>query len=377
MRFLALVLVVNILLASILPVMATQQKQTVLDLEDKTFRYENYENLTAILTDEQGNALNNKAINFYVNTSVGWHLLGSSITNESGVAFFTMFVTMINGTYQFKAEFNGDSTYISSRDVANITVVDDVLLIPILIVVAKAMIVAVGTYLAEEYIAKPYIFPPIANCVKNDCTGISLPWKSYYDDPEEVQTIVDIAMLAVSAKALFTNGHKAAIQYAAAQQSTGKAVGVHMRWFWDSGTKYIGEYSGLVTGIAVEEIDKRVFENEGTHLTEDEKNKIKDVFSSYILESNNAFLQKVATSTLLDSFAVDPIIGYTETISVHNNIKRMRIYLGWNESEYSENFFILEDPNGNTVTPRLNVTFSTDPEAMNTTVELTVQEPLS
>jgi len=58
----------NILMASsFASVLAIQQKPTKLNLEDRTFKYGNYENLTAILTDEQGNSLSSKKINFYVN----------------------------------------------------------------------------------------------------------------------------------------------------------------------------------------------------------------------------------------------------------------------------------------------------------------------
>ncbi|RLF56649.1 MAG: hypothetical protein DRN25_07700, partial [Thermoplasmata archaeon] len=312
-----------------------------------------------------------KTVDFYVNTSIDWHYIGSSTTNESGVADYPMIVTMLDGTYLFKAVFDGDTKFSSSMDIATITVVEDVAIIPILVVVGKAIVEATAIYLAEEYVFKPYVFTPVANSVSES----SLPFKEYLDEPEEIQTYIDYALLAHNIRNLLKSGYKAAVQYGAAKQSTGKAVGGHMRWFWDYAKQSIGEFTEITVENVLDQIDDEVYENEGRHLTEDERKQIEEYISPYIRESNEAFLEKLASSTFMDAFIVDPTIGYTETIQVQDNVKRMRIYLGWNVSEYSEEFFILKDPDGNTIMPEVNVTFSTDPEAANVTVELMVMDP--
>jgi len=370
MKVLAIIMAIMVLLPSILPASAVQ-KNTSLYLVDAIFPHGTTQKLTAILTDLQGNPLCNKLVKFYVNTSVGWHYLGSAFTNGSGVAEYEIYVSMPNGTYLFKATFEGDSEYLPSTDIAQISVVNDVLILPILIIVVKAIAVAVATYVVQEYVLKPYVFTPVANWVKQS----SLPYKEYYDDPEELQLYFDLALLAVDAYSALKSGFKAAFQFTAAQEATGKAIGGHMRWFWYYATKFIGDFTGILTDRVIDYVDKKVYENEAKHLTEEEKSKIKEGISPFVREANDAYLQKLASSTFLDAFIIDPIVGYSETIRVPDNVKRMRIYLGWNISLYTENFFVLKDPAGNTVLPQINVTYPTDPEATKVAVELSVWDP--
>jgi len=372
-RILGLLLVTIITVSTLAPAVATQPKVTHLSFPDRQLKHGAAEKLLAVLTDSHGKPLSGKRICFYVNTSVGWHYLGSNITGEDGVAEFEILVTMPNGTYFFMASFNGDSEYLPSKAVAKIIVAEDVAIVPIILAIVKAIAIAIALYAAEEYVLKPYVFTPVANWVK----GTDLPYKEYYDDPEELELYFDLALLALDARSLLKNGYKAAVQYAAAKQATGKAIGGHMRWFWYYATKCIADFSNVLTDLVLKGIDDKVYENETKHLTEDEKNQIRDGILPFVRDSNDAYLQKLAYQTFVDAFIVDPIIGYTEKIEVPENVKRMRIYLGWNQSAYTDNFFILKDPSGNVITPNITVIQSTDPEATNVTVELSVLDPIS
>jgi squalene-hopene/tetraprenyl-beta-curcumene cyclase len=360
-----------LLTSSFLPVTALQQKTTIMHLKDAIFKYGATQKLIATLTDRDGNPLNKKVVNFYVNTSIEWHYLGSNMTDNTGTAEYTVNITMPNGTYLFKAFFNGDSEYAPSEDIAQITVVGDVAFLPILLIAGKAIAVAVAEHLIMEYVFKPYVFTPLADYVKKS----SFPYKEYYDEPAEIQQYVELALLVISVSQLLKNGYKAGFQFVAAREATGKAVGGHMRWFWHYAKRDIAEFTALLTGKIIEYIDNRVYEKKGVHLTDEEKSQINQSILPFFREPNDAFLRKTVSSTSLDSFIVDPIIGYSETIKVPENVKRMRIYLGWNISEYVENSFILKDPAGNTIIPQLNVIHPSDPEATKIAVELTVWDP--
>jgi squalene-hopene/tetraprenyl-beta-curcumene cyclase len=342
-------------------------------LKDATFKCGESQKLIATLTDENGNPLNNKVVYFYVNTSMGWNYLGSNTTDGTGTAEYTIKVTMPNGTYLFKAVFNGDSEYAPSEDTAQITVVGDVAFIPILLAVGKAIAWAVGEHLFMKYVAEPYACPFVADVMKKSPLPPFI--KEYLDEPKDVCNAIEFVLTVKDITNILKNGYKAALQFDAAREATDKAVGGHMRWFWHYAKNFIYEFTKLAAGKIIEYIDNKVYEEKGVHLTEEEKSQINQTIFSPIREPNEAFLQKMGFSTFLDSFIVDPIVGYTEPIKVPENVKRMRIYLGWNVSEYTENSFILKDPAGNTITPQLNVMHPSDPEATKVAVELTVWNP--
>ena len=66
-------------------------------------------NLTAHLTDSEGNPLAGEIITFYVNGSI----VGKGTTNSTGIASMSYKIQNI-GTYLISAQFFGDSTYVSS-----------------------------------------------------------------------------------------------------------------------------------------------------------------------------------------------------------------------------------------------------------------------
>ena len=72
--------------------------------------------LTAHLEDDEGNPLSNKTIAFYSKKEgeTAWLAQGTAATNDSGNA--SKILKLRAGTYDFKAEFAGDSSYASSSD---------------------------------------------------------------------------------------------------------------------------------------------------------------------------------------------------------------------------------------------------------------------
>lgn len=72
-------------------------------------------NITATLTDDAGNPLSNKTINFYMkpHNETSWSQIGSASTDANGNASISTNVPA-PGIYDFKAEFPGDSQYESS-----------------------------------------------------------------------------------------------------------------------------------------------------------------------------------------------------------------------------------------------------------------------
>jgi len=70
--------------------------------------------MSATLVDEQENPLYNATIEFYFHNGSAWESLGSSKTNQGGVASFS-YVPQKTGTFMLKAVFNGTETYASSN----------------------------------------------------------------------------------------------------------------------------------------------------------------------------------------------------------------------------------------------------------------------
>ena len=82
--------------------------------------------LTAVLKDSAGNPLSGKSISFSYKQSEAttWTDAGSANTDTSGTASVTVTVTT-PGTYDFKADFAGDSQYeAATATVTNYTVKD-------------------------------------------------------------------------------------------------------------------------------------------------------------------------------------------------------------------------------------------------------------
>jgi len=73
--------------------------------------------LTATL-ESNGSPLEGKTIKFYVYQDGSWQLIGTDTTNADGQATVT-YDPPVSGTYQFKAVFEGDSSYGSSEDTAS------------------------------------------------------------------------------------------------------------------------------------------------------------------------------------------------------------------------------------------------------------------
>lgn len=70
--------------------------------------------MSATLVDEQENPLYNATIEFYFHNGSAWESLGSSKTDQGGVASFS-YVPQKTGTFMLKAVFNGTETYASSN----------------------------------------------------------------------------------------------------------------------------------------------------------------------------------------------------------------------------------------------------------------------
>ncbi len=75
-------------------------------------------NLTATLTDQNGNPLSDKTIEFNINgTSIG-----TATTNNQGIATLQYTITQTPGTHTITANFPGDSNYTSSTGTGTLTV---------------------------------------------------------------------------------------------------------------------------------------------------------------------------------------------------------------------------------------------------------------
>jgi len=86
--------------------------------------------LTAVLKDSAGNVLSGKTISFSYRTSgtTSWTSAGTATTDSTGTASVTVTVTT-PGTYDFLAQFAGDTQYdASSAEQDSITVKDKTLL---------------------------------------------------------------------------------------------------------------------------------------------------------------------------------------------------------------------------------------------------------
>jgi len=82
--------------------------------------------LTAVLKDSAGNALSGKTISFSYRTSgtTTWTSAGTATTDSTGTASVTVSLTT-PGTYDFLAQFAGDSQYeAASAEQDNVTVKD-------------------------------------------------------------------------------------------------------------------------------------------------------------------------------------------------------------------------------------------------------------
>lgn len=148
-------LVVGMLLINAIQVItfAFEPIPTRMHLQDATFEWHTNESLIAKLTDENGVPLSGKEVWFYQKKPDGWQELGSAVTNESGIANFEIYVTMEDGTYYFKAVFKEDDKYLSSSDIAEVTVEGDIGLVATVIILAvlKLAIGAAGIVVPEWY----------------------------------------------------------------------------------------------------------------------------------------------------------------------------------------------------------------------------------
>jgi squalene-hopene/tetraprenyl-beta-curcumene cyclase len=371
-------LVVCMFLMSAIPVsiFASEPIPTKIHLQDATFEWHTNQSLIAELVVENNQSLSGKEVIFYVNTTVGWHELGNSMTNESGIAKYDIFVTMQNGTYSFKADFKGDATYTSSSDTAEITVVENIppLIIAGAIFLAKTIVWATALYLTEEYILKPIVFTPMAKAIK-DCD--ICPYKEYYDEPDELVLIFDTALIAANVASMLKTGSKAIAQHGLMKAAKGYAVGGHKRWMLHHGKKAWADGTEALIGQAVNIIARQIKDAEGVDITEAQKAEIRSTISPLIHKSNDFALYVFHSK--IPQYAgvckVDPIKGYGDSIEVPENTAIMRIYLGWefDVCPYRLDFYILKDPFGNTVTPSFK--YLDTPEG--TAVELKVDNPLS
>lgn len=76
---------------------------------------------TAKLIDEDNVVVVNSAVNFYVNTTLGEVMVGSSITDEEGIALMSI-TRKIDGALSVRAEFAGEKGLLQSDDSGNIVV---------------------------------------------------------------------------------------------------------------------------------------------------------------------------------------------------------------------------------------------------------------
>lgn len=136
-------------------VCASGSSVTRLYLQDSIFQWHTKQKLIAKLTDADGTPLSGKEIWFYKKTSERWEELGFNVTDEGGAAYFSIYVTMMDGTYYFQAVFKGDEIHLPSSDVAEIIVVGDI--DPASIAIISAIIslivlpaIKLVTYLYEE-----------------------------------------------------------------------------------------------------------------------------------------------------------------------------------------------------------------------------------
>lgn len=75
-------------------------------------------NLTARLTDKDGNVIKGADIKFNINGT----LVGTSKTNSNGIATLNYLITQNSGTYTILAEYLGDAVYVGSSNTGMLTV---------------------------------------------------------------------------------------------------------------------------------------------------------------------------------------------------------------------------------------------------------------
>lgn len=328
--------------------------------------------LVAVLLDEHEQPVAGRVVEFYIYTLAGWNYIGANTTDEHGIAVFTFYVTLPNGTYLVKATFKGDDLHLGSEDVSEITVEEDppplaLLLIPIL----KGMINAAALRIILDYVIEPFVLKPLSDYIKRS----NLPYKEYYDDPEELKQIIETILLLTDVANLVKNAWGALIQYRALIVATGKSRGGHARWFWHYAKELLENLSEMIADHAIEKIEEKIRSETNYSLVDEEERILKNTFLSCLKTSEKVQLYKGSEPVLINTSIVDPLIGHGEILNVPDGVKRLRMYIGWNQSRYVENFFVLKDPFGNIIEPKVNLRLGSDPTETNVTVEIIVVDP--
>ena len=99
-----------------------EKEDTVLTLGEYSVGQGNTVELTATLTDNEGNSIAGKSINFYKEST----LIGTALTSTEGKAILSYLVPDSEpvGSFTLKAEFLGDGYYNSAQTISSITILE-------------------------------------------------------------------------------------------------------------------------------------------------------------------------------------------------------------------------------------------------------------
>jgi len=79
--------------------------------------YSDLVELYATISDDEGNAVENVPLEFYVFVNDGWTLIGSAISDENGKAILDYIIDLPAGSYDLKVVFKENEYYMSSSEV--------------------------------------------------------------------------------------------------------------------------------------------------------------------------------------------------------------------------------------------------------------------
>lgn len=326
--------------------------------------------LLAVLLDDQDRPLVGETVDFYIYTPVGWNYIGSNMTDEHGISTLTINVTLMNGTYLVKASYKGNESFMGSEAVSEILVIDDPPVLALLLIpLVKATLKTIALHLFLEYVIEPFVLKPLSDWIKNS----SLPYKELYDDPHELRAIIETVMLLLTVKSGIKAFQAVKYHYIAASKATGKAVGAHMRWFYHHARKMLESLYTIIIELTIKEIQKKVSSETGRSLSQRDIDALNRTLMMYM--NRTEFVQLHEEPVLMSTPTVDPIIGHSEKLTLPNGVKRLRIYIGWDQRDYVEGFFVLKDPSGNTIEPKITLQQRTDQEEAKVSVELLVFDP--
>lgn len=117
-----------------------------------------------------------------------------------------------------------------------------------------------------EYFITPFILKPLSDHIKKS----NLPYKEYYDDPEELRLIIEFVLTIKDVVSYAKNAYAAAMKFKALTEASGKAIGGHARWFWHYFKKALEDFTEIATDKILMIIENEIYSKTEHSLSDEE-----------------------------------------------------------------------------------------------------------